>query len=328
MPVIVPMLWHSFGWFSFPITVVTVALLTAIVPDTDPVFLDTTPPVIHVLGTVQDGGSPHIGCDRICCRNLFLRPATDRQVVSLGLIDADNGKSFLFEATPDLPTQWHHLQKLGGGKMKWPDGIFLTHAHMGHYSGLMHLGREALGSHGVPVYAMPRMMQFLQENGPWSQLVELQNITLMPLQNEQRVQASDALEIIPIEVPHRDEFSETVGFRIVGPSRSVLFIPDINKWDQWDRRLEDELRQVDRAYLDATFYDVDEVGYRDMAEIPHPFMIETMDLLQDLTQKERSKVHFIHMNHTNPCLEEASAAYREVRERGFNIARLGDSFSL
>ena len=322
------MLWHSFYGLTCSIALFVFTLSTFENSTSEFSGFDTAPPVIHVLGTVQDGGSPHIGCDRICCRNLFLRPATDRQVVSLGLIDADNGKSFLFEATPDLPTQWHHLQKLSGGKKKWPDGIFLTHAHMGHYSGLMHLGREALGSQGVPVYAMPRMMQFLQENGPWSQLVELKNITLIPLQNGQRVQASEALEIIPIEVPHRDEFSETVGYRIVGPSRAVLFIPDINKWDQWDRRLEDELRQVDRAYLDATFYDVDEVGYRDMAEIPHPFMIETMDLLQDLPQKERGKVHFIHMNHTNPCLDEASAAYREVRERGFNIARLGDSFSL
>ena len=322
------MLWHSFYGLTCSIALFVFTLSTFENSTSEFSGFDTAPPVIHVLGTVQDGGSPHIGCDRICCRNLFLRPATDRQVVSLGLIDADNGKSFLFEATPDLPTQWHHLQKLGGGKMKWPDGIFLTHAHMGHYSGLMHLGREALGSQGVPVYAMPRMMQFLQENGPWSQLVELKNITLMPLQNEQRVQASNALEIVPIEVPHRDEFSETVGYRIVGPSRAALFIPDINKWDQWERRLEDELSQVDRAYLDATFYDVAEVGYRDMAEIPHPFMIETMDLLQDLPQKERSKVHFIHMNHTNPCLDGASAAYREVRERGFNIARLGDSFSL
>ena len=322
------MLWHSFYGLTCSIALFVFTLSTFENSTSEFSGFDTAPPVIHVLGTVQDGGSPHIGCDRICCRNLFLRPATDRQVVSLGLIDADNGKSFLFEATPDLPTQWHHLQKLAGGKKKWPDGIFLTHAHMGHYSGLMHLGREALGSQGVPVYAMPRMMQFLQENGPWSQLVELKNITLMPLQNEQRVQASNALEIVPIEVPHRDEFSETVGYRIVGPSRAALFIPDINKWDQWERRLEDELSQVDRAYLDATFYDVAEVGYRDMAEIPHPFMIETMDLLQDLPQKERSKVHFIHMNHTNPCLDGASAAYREVRERGFNIARLGDSFSL
>lgn len=322
------MLWHLFYGSTHTITLCVLTFLTCDNRASESTSLDSTPPVIHVLGTIQDGGSPHIGCDRICCRNLFLRPATDRQVVSLGLIDADNGKSFLFEATPDLPAQWHHLQKLSGGKMKWPDGIFLTHAHMGHYSGLMHLGREALGSQEVPVYAMPRMMQFLQENGPWSQLVELKNITLMPLEDEQKVQASDALGIIPIEVPHRDEFSETVGYRIVGPNRSVLFIPDINKWDQWDRLLEDELREVDRAYLDATFYDVDEVGYRDMAEIPHPFMIETMDLLQELPQKERSKVHFIHMNHTNPCLDETSAAYREVRERGFNIARLGDSFSL
>ncbi|MDE0979393.1 MAG: MBL fold metallo-hydrolase [Flavobacteriales bacterium] len=328
MHVLASMLWNLFYWLTHTITLCVLTFLTFDNRASESTSWGSTPPVIHVLGTVQDGGSPHIGCDRICCRNLFLRPATDRQVVSLGLIDADNGKSFLFEATPDLPAQWHHLQKLSGGKMKWPDGIFLTHAHMGHYSGLMHLGREALGSQEVPVYAMPRMMQFLQENGPWSQLVELKNITLMPLEDEQKVQASDALGIIPIEVPHRDEFSETVGYRIVGPNRSVLFIPDINKWDQWDRLLEDELREVDRAYLDATFYDVDEVGYRDMAEIPHPFMIETMDLLQELPQKERSKVHFIHMNHTNPCLDETSAAYREVRERGFNIARLGDSFSL
>ena len=208
------MLWHSFYGLTCSIALFVFTLSTFDNSTSECSGFDTTPPVIHVLGTVQDGGSPHIGCDRICCRNLFLRPATDRQVVSLGLIDADNGKSFLFEATPDLPTQWHHLQKLAGGKKKWPDGIFLTHAHMGHYSGLMHLGREALGSQGVPVYAMPRMMQFLQENGPWSQLVELKNITLIPLQNEQRVQASEALEIIPIEVPHRDEFSETVGYRI------------------------------------------------------------------------------------------------------------------
>ena len=166
------MLWHSFSGLTCSIALFVFTLSTFENSTSEFSGFDTAPPVIHVLGTVQDGGSPHIGCDRICCRNLFLRPATDRQVVSLGLIDADNGKSFLFEATPDLPTQWHHLQKLAGGKKKWPDGIFLTHAHMGHYSGLMHLGREALGSQGVPVYAMPRMMQFLQENGPWRQLVE------------------------------------------------------------------------------------------------------------------------------------------------------------
>lgn len=328
MGVLASMFWHSFHWLTCP-----AALFLIIFPildnrDFEFSLVDQSAPVIHVLGTVQDGGAPHIGCDRMCCRNLFLRPATDRRVVSLGLVDSNSQKHFLFEATPDLPAQWRHLQKLAGGNMQRPDGIFLTHAHMGHYSGLMHLGREALGSQEVPVYVMPRMMQFLQENGPWSQLVELKNIILRPLESGREVQVSSTLRIVPIAVPHRDEFSETVGYRIEGPSRSVLFIPDINKWDQWDRRLERELSRVDRAYLDATFYDVDEVGYRDMAEIPHPFMVETMDLLQVLPEKERNKVYFIHMNHTNPCLDNTSVAFREVRERGFNIAQLGDSLSL
>lgn len=322
------MVWQIFGSSILSIVLIGLPLTEFREAELQSWNTGVSSPVLHVLGTVQDGGAPHIGCDRICCRNLFLRPAIERFVVSLGLIDSKNQKSYLFEATPDLPQQWHHLQAISGYQNKAPDGIFLTHAHMGHYSGLMHLGREALGSDKVPVYAMPRMMDFLRQNGPWSQLIELKNIILMPLNDETPIQMSDDLTIVPIRVPHRDEFSETVGFRIVGPSRSALFIPDINKWDQWDRQLSDELKLVDWAFLDATFYDVDEVGYRDMAEIPHPFMIESMDLLQALPKNERSKVHFIHMNHTNPCLDSTSTAYLNVLDLGFNIAQFGDSFNL
>ena len=57
-------------------------------------------------------------------------------------------------------------------------GIFLTHAHMGHYTGLMWLGKEVMGAAKVPVHAMPRMAAYLRSNGPWSQLVKLENIEL------------------------------------------------------------------------------------------------------------------------------------------------------
>eukprot|EP00957_Ditylum_brightwellii_P156501 11911053-Ditylum_brightwellii.AAC.1 len=67
---------------------------------------------------------------------------------------------------------------------KTPDGIFLTHAHIGHYTGLMYLGREALGAVDVPVYAMPRMRSFLKNNGPWSQLVSLGNINIQNLEEK------------------------------------------------------------------------------------------------------------------------------------------------
>ena len=284
-------------------------------------------PMLYVLGTLQDGGAPHMGCDRPCCRNLFLRPATNRKVVSLGISDSKSGQLAMFEATPDVASQWHALQSLSGQADVLPS-IFVTHAHIGHYSGLMFLGREVLGATGIKVHAMPRFRRFLQTNGPWDQLISLGNIVVNPLAEDSIVQVTERVQTLPIRVPHRDEYSETVGYRIVGPNRTVLFIPDINKWELWERDLKRELSLVDRAYLDATFFDASEVGYRDMSEIPHPFMVETMDFLGGLSAAEKSKVHFIHMNHTNPCLSDTSSAYRHVVASGFHIAQMDDAYPL
>ena len=286
-------------------------------------------PMLYVLGTLQDGGAPHMGCDRPCCRNLFLRPATDRKVVSLGIADftTDLGQLAMFEATPDVASQWHALQSLSGLADVLPS-IFLTHAHIGHYSGLMFLGREVLGATDIQVHAMPRFRRFLQTNGPWDQLISLGNIVVNPLAEDSIVQVTEQVQTLPIRVPHRDEYSETVGYRIMGPNHSVLFIPDIDKWERWERDLKRELSLVDRAYLDATFFDASEVGYRDMSEIPHPFIVESMDFLGALSAAEKSKVHFIHMNHTNPCLSDTSSAYRHVVASGFNIARMHEAFPL
>ena len=280
-----------------------------------------------VLGNVQDGGSPHTGCGRPCCRNLFLRPRSERRVVSLGIINHESGETALFEATPDLPSQWATLAEQSG--IPQPSAIFLTHAHIGHYTGLMHLGREALGAQGVRVGAMPRMSEFLTTNGPWSQLVELGNIDVFALQDSQAVPVlHEEVIVTPLSVPHRDEFSETVGYRIEGPSRSALFIPDIDKWTVWERSLVEELAHVDLAFVDATFFDAAEVNHRDMSEIPHPFAVETMGLLDDLPEPERNKVHFIHMNHTNPLLDVESEASRLVEAKGYRVAREGMTFEL
>ena len=270
-----------------------------------------------------------MGCERPCCRNLFLRPATNRKVVSLGIADfkSGSGQLAMFEATPDVASQWHALQSLSGLADVLPS-IFLTHAHIGHYSGLMFLGREVLGATDIQVHAMPRFRRFLQTNGPWDQLISLGNIVVNQLAEDSIVQVTEQVQTLPIRVPHRDEYSETVGYRIMGPNHSVLFIPDIDKWERWERDLKRELSLVDRAYLDATFFDASEVGYRDMSEIPHPFIVESMDFLGALSAAEKSKVHFIHMNHTNPCLSDTSSAYRHVVASGFHIARMDDAYPL
>ena len=288
-------------------------------------------PYLIVLGNVQDGGSPHIGCQKTCCQALFKQADPHRMVVCLGLVDPQNHASYLFEATPDLTRQ---VQQLGvqldqaPAPYSLPKGIFLTHAHIGHYSGLMYLGKEALGGKNIPVYAMPRMQAFLRENGPWSQLINLNNIELRPLEADQPISLSPYLSTTPFRVPHRDEFSETVGYLIQGSQRSALFIPDIDKWEKWDQDLVQWLSRVDYAFLDATFYDAEEVNHRDIRSIPHPFVIETMEKLAKLSAEEKKKVYFILMNHTNPLLDPASAASQEVLNQGYKVARFGDRFHL
>ncbi|MEM8508543.1 MAG: MBL fold metallo-hydrolase [Bacteroidota bacterium] len=281
-----------------------------------------------VLGTVQDGGSPHIGCKRDCCALLFEQPDPSRKVVSLGIIDHQNNMTFLLEATPNLPQQLKLLNTTAQMDTEAPSGIFVTHAHIGHYIGLMYLGKEAMNANKVPVYTLPRMKRFLETNGPWSQLVRLGNILPVKVEFEETIQLSRDVQIIPLQVPHRDEFSETAGFKIIGPDKKVLFIPDIDKWEHWGKDIRSEIKNVDYAFLDATFFDGDEINTRDLSEIPHPFVQESIALFKTLPLSERQKIHFIHFNHTNPLLRTDSNASAAVLQQGYQIARFGQLLKL
>jgi len=282
-----------------------------------------------VLGNVQDAGSPHITCKKECCNALFVDPDANRKVVSLGLLDTENEKTYLFEATPDISEQLKILKrKAPFNANEIPNGIFITHAHIGHYTGLMYLGKEATNAKNTLVYAMPKLKAFLEANGPWGQLVSNKNIVLEEIHHNEGVNLSPNIEVIPIRVPHRDEYSETVGYRIVGPNKSVLFIPDIDKWEKWETSIVEVVANVDYALIDATFYDAAEINNRDISEIPHPFVIETMALFKNQPEAIRNKIHFIHLNHTNPLLNPASEQSKEVLAKGFHIARINDIITL
>jgi pyrroloquinoline quinone biosynthesis protein B len=279
-------------------------------------------PYLYVLGVVQDAGYPQTGCMAPHCLPGWQDVRLRRGAVSLGLIDPKAKTKHMFEATPNFPAQFYDLEVEAPSEQYGFGGVFLTHAHIGHYTGLMFLGHEAMGARDVPVYAMPRMMEFLQNNGPWSQLVSFKNIVLKPLQDKSAVNLGD-VSVTPFLVPHRDEFSETVGFQINGPRKSAIFIPDINKWHDWKTDIAALIKTVDYALIDGAFYADGELPGRDMSVIPHPFVSETMELLAHLPKEQRNKVWFIHMNHTNPLLKPSSKESAHVRARGFNIAEEG-----
>ena len=271
-----------------------------------------------VLGTLQDGGSPHMGCMKSCCAS----EKPNDYVVSLGVID--ESKHLIFDASPDIVSQTNYLQLISPAKEL---EIFLTHAHIGHYVGLIHLGRESANTKNTPVYAMPRMAQFLQNNGPWSQLIDLENISIKPLQNKTPVSVSPRLSITPLIVPHRDEFSETVGYLIAGQSKRALYIPDIDKWDLWETDINTLLTQVDYAFLDATFFEDGEIS-RPMSDVPHPFVEESIMRFKSLAVEEKSKIYFIHLNHTNPARDANFDDRRAIEEKGYHFATFGMRFSL
>jgi len=297
------------------------ACLAAMLPGAGTAGDSAAPVRVVVLGIAQDGGVPHAGCTKACCTS-----GRRERVVSLGVVDEAAKRWWLFDATPDFPGQWRRMQAEAPGCTL--AGVFLTHAHIGHYTGLMHLGREVMGTRGMPVYAMPRMRAFLEGNGPWEQLVTLGNIAIVPLAADSAVTLTPRLTVTPFRVPHRDEYSETVGYVIEGPSRSVAFLPDIDKWERWERPVEDLVRRVDAAYLDATFFDGSELPGRNIAEIPHPLIVESLARFERLTSAERARVRFIHLNHTNSALDPDGEAARRVRAAGCGIAREGETTAL
>ena len=281
---------------------------------------------IYILGNTQDAGVPHIGCDSEFCQNNY-ESINYFYSTSIAVVDIDNNNYILFEATPDITRQLNKISNDFFQKFTLPETVYLSHAHIGHYSGLMYFGRESLGAKNINVRTLPKMTDFLRNNGPWSQLININNIELQKIDFNSKLSSLNNIIVQPIQVPHRDEYSETAGFIIQGKSKKALFIPDIDKWEKWNENLDEIIYKYDYLLLDATFYDEKEIN-RDINEIPHPLVIETIQLLDHLPIDQKNKIFFIHMNHTNLMLDPESKLSRFVNQKGFKIARVGQKLYL
>ncbi len=288
--------------------------------------------LVKVLGSAQDGGIPQIGCYCPNCQKARIDPLFSRLISSLAILDLRNNKAYIIDTTPDLRIQYDRIHKRlrrgKPGRKNVPNGILLTHAHIGHYTGLMFYGYESLSTQNLPVYCSRQMGDFLSSNGPWDQLVRMKNISLQYFDLDKKENITENISVIPFHVPHRNEYTDTLGLKIIGPKKSLLYIPDIQSWSGWHRSIKEEVEKTDIAILDGTFFSPDELPGRDLTKIGHPFITTSLKILKDTVRSGRKKVLFTHLNHTNLALNPEGKERRTVFEAGCGIASEGMEFFL
>lgn len=282
-----------------------------------------------VLGTAQDGGVPHAGCLCPTCRAAREDHRLRRLPAAVGIIDGDAWA--MIDATSAFAEQLHRLwlhrpSAAAHNETRYgpPETVMLTHAHTGHYTGLWQLDRSVLAGRGVRVLAPPRTARFLAAQEPWRKMAEAGFIVLDKLTPGVPLALGSTVTVETVVVPHRAEWqTETVGVFVRGPRRSALYLPDIDRWDEWEHDVVEVVGSLDVALLDGTFWD-----QPTNPNVPHPPVLETMDRLQRVAESGTTEVVFTHLNHSNPVLAEGSAEAAEVRRRGFQVASEGQAFDL
>ncbi|MCB9936297.1 MAG: MBL fold metallo-hydrolase [Planctomycetes bacterium] len=286
------------------------------------------PLTVYILGSGQDGGLPQFGSRMAADMHARVDPLAVRLGPSICVLD-DDGRCFLVDVSPDIKEQENRLLAVPAYARRAGvnpfDGVLLTHAHMGHYAGLVHFGREAANCRGLPVYCTEKMASFLAANAPWEQLVKLENIELRSVGATLASPASvtvlpragqaPPLQIRAIPVPHRGEYTDTVGVSI---NEKLLYVPDIDNWDAWPAARE-EVAKHEVCLLDATFYSREELPGRDLREISHPFITDTLAKFGDLAKGRR--IILTHFNHSNPVCDPGSKEARSVQAAGFELAQ-------
>lgn len=263
-----------------------------------------------ILGSAQDGGVPHLGCGCTQCTAAREGGAAPRSAASMKVSDEGRGVNYLFDISPDIR---HHVGD------DFIDGIFLSHAHLGHVTGLLYLGKEAANAEEVPVYCSETVAEFLQNTSPYRLLVDRNNIDVNTFAGS-KAENVMGITVTPVPVENKGYVpTDTYGFVIRTQETTLFYVSDL---DEWTEDALDRVREADIAIVDGCFWSREEIERYE--SVPHPPMQESMELLADMD----TEIYFTHMNHTNPVIDPDSDERAAVEDAGFNVVEDGMEIEL
>ncbi|MFB6294766.1 MAG: MBL fold metallo-hydrolase [Candidatus Nanohaloarchaea archaeon] len=263
----------------------------------------------EILGSVQDGGVPHLGCTCATCERARDDPSQQRYATSMKVYHEENDVTYLFDASPDIRFQLSD---------EFLDGIFLSHGHLGHISGLLYLGKESFNANMVDVHCSESVADFMHDSYPYRLLIDRNNIVVNEHEDGDHVELMD-LQVVPVEVVHRYVPTDMHAFRIESDDTTLFYMTDIDYWT--DDAIE-EVENADIAVVDGCFWSKEEIDRYE--RVPHPPIKESLDVFADTD----TDIIFTHMNHTNPVLDPDSEERQQVEDAGFRVADEGMEIQL
>ena len=299
---------------------------------------------VKVLGSAAGGGFPQWNCACSNCRRLRGgqfngRPRSQTQVA----ISEDGHDWFLLGASPDLRAQIEACPELHpreGARSSPISGVVLTASELDHVLGLLLL-REF---HPLTVYATASVTRILRETNSMFRMLDrgpqqAQWHIVRPNESFRLVRASgEATAMTCTPVPLRASYPAYVerpedftaseaalGMIISAGQKKLSFFPNVGSITP---QLRAWLATSDLVLFDGTFYEEDELRQlvdsaplaKEMGHIP---VGGDQGSLRQLPELDGRRKLFIHINNTNPMLDEAGPQYRAVRAAGWELAEDG-----
>jgi pyrroloquinoline quinone biosynthesis protein B len=308
---------------------------------------------VAILGSAAGGGFPQWNCNCSNCSSLraghtgFCARTQAQVAVSLG-----SGQWCLLNASPDLRSQILSTPLLAPRQSPRHtpiDCLLLTSADVDSIAGLLHL-REF---QPLTIFATPsvrrivleenRIFRVLERADPPTVWEDIRLDAWFPAAPARSLNRESLVRCraVPLGGAYPDYVSEDLR-RSLPPSEAVtglvlaqagkqfFYAPSLlgssDEWKSW-------ARSSDLCLLDGTFWAEQELiaagaGSKTAREIGHLPLSGAGGLLEQFDSAGPGRRVLIHMNNTNPVLDESSPEHRELRRRGWEIAYDGMEFEL